>query len=486
MVITIIISLYTSRVVLQVLGVEDYGIYGIVGGVVIMMTFINSSMSGATSRFITFAIGENNRSKISDVFNTAIHIHILIALLLFVVAETIGLWFVSNKLIIPENRMFAAITVYHLSVLATVVSVIQTPFNATIIAYERMSVFAYIEILNTILKLLIVIILPYLPFDKLICYGTFFFIVNIIILSIYVVFTYNNFIVCRIAKLSNKEYYVPMLQYCLWDLFGSLSGTLKQQGTNIIINMFFGVLLNAASAIATQVQAAVSGLASNVIQAFRPQIIKSYSQNNIIQMQEYICNAIKYTLLMYSMCIIPLYVELDFVLKMWLEIVPEYALQFCRWLLVSSYFGLIVMILITSNHATGKIKYLSTATGIYNMLILPVTYISYEYFDVSPEMTYIISTGFVLLTLITDLVITKYLIPDLVLSKIVISILTPLSISLLVFLLVKVIPFYSSDSVSELLFVVLVSIISHLVITYYFVLSKETKVLIIKKIRKYV
>ena len=473
--ITILISLYTSRVILQTLGVEDYGIYGIVGGVVIMLTFLNSSMSGATSRFITFALGERNKCKLQNVFNTAFYIHVLIAILVFIVAESIGLWFVCQKLVIPEDRIFAAQCVYHLFTISTIITIMQTPFNATIIAYERMDAFAYIEILNSILKLLIVFLLPYLPFDKLITYGCLFLGVNFVVFVCYVGYSFVQFDICRIRKLEDRSNVKPMLKYCLWDLFGSLSGTLKQQGTNIIINMFFGVLLNAASSIATQVQAAVSGLASNVIQAFRPQIIKSYSQDNIPLMQNYVCNAIKYTLLLYGICIIPLIIELDLVLTIWLGIVPEHTLWFCRLLLLNSYVGLSVMILITTNHATGKIKYLSTATGIYNMLILPVTYVAYKYFFLPAETTYVINICFTLLTLVTDLIITKRLIPTIFIRKIVKSIVLPVVISSVVFIPCMILKTSISNPYIQFILIVFMSIIAHLIITYRYILSDEMK-----------
>lgn len=484
MLFTIVISLYTSRVILNTLGVEDYGIYGLVGGVVIMLTFVNSSMSGATSRFITFALGENNAEKLRDIFNTAFYIHMIIAVAIVLIAETAGLWFITNKLQIPSERFDAAVCVFHLFVVSTIIPVIQTPFNATIIAYERMDVYAYFEILNSILKLAIVFLLPSLPYDKLITYGFLFLAVNIVIFICYVAYTRTHFEVCRVVRLKNYANFKPMLQYCMWDLFGSLSGTLKQQGTNVLINMFFGVLLNAASAIATQIQAAVSGLAQNVIHAFRPPIIKSFSQNNIPLMQQYVCNAIKYSLLLYSLCIVPLYIELDFVLHIWLGVVPEYASSFCRLLLINSYIGLAVMILITSNHATGKIKYLSTATGIYNLLILPVTYMAFRYFKAPPEATYIVGIGFASLTLITDMLITKRLIPAIHLRKISESIINPALITLVAFTVTYLVKICDAKPIIEFFLVIAVSVICHLVLTFWFALSKEMRGSVINRLKK--
>lgn len=486
MAITIVISLYTSRVVLQTLGVEDYGIYGLVGGIVIMLTFLNASMSGATSRFITFAIGEHNTQKIKDTFCTAFIIHVLIAFIIFVLAETIGFWFVYNKLVIPESRHFAAMIVYHLCILATMATVIQTPFNASIIAYERMDAFAYIEIANTCLKLLIVFLLPILPFDKLISYGALFLIINLCVLLMYVTYCRMNFDVCKVYKLKDRSHFSPMLRYCLWDLFGNLSGTLKQQGTNIIINLFFGVMLNAASAIATQVQSAVTGLAGNVIQAFRPQIIKNYAKGNIELMETQVCNAIKYTLILYSIVILPLFLEMDIVLKLWLGIVPEYAAIFCRLLLLNSVFGLVSMIIITTNHATGKIKYLSIMTGFFHISVLPVMYVCFKYISRQPEMAYYVYLLFSLFVLTMNLIITKKLIPNINIRRILRNMLIPLLVAGISFLPMYYIYYEMNGSFTRVSLISLLSIIVHVLITYFFVIDKNVRhrvnVLLISKI----
>lgn len=310
MVMSVLVSLYTSRVVLQVLGVDDFGIYGIVGGVVTLFAFLNATMSGATSRFITYAIGKGNEEHIREVFSTAVQVHLAIALVIVILAETVGLWILETKLVIPQERMFAARIVYQFSVLALAVQVAQVPYNGSIIAYERMDVFAYVELLNVFLKLGIVYLLMLMDFDKLILYAILVLSVNILIAMIYRIYCIRKISTCHYKHIIRKDLMIPMLSYSGWDLYGNVCTTLRSQCVNIIINMFFGVALNAASSVANSVQGVVSNLSGNVIQAFRPQIIKSYAQGNFTYMNSLVSNAVKYTLILFMMLCVPLTFEI--------------------------------------------------------------------------------------------------------------------------------------------------------------------------------
>ena len=407
MIITILVSLYASRVVLQVLGVDDFGIFGLVGGVVSMLSFLNASMSGATSRFITYALGQDDITRVNETFSTSVNIHFFIALLVLIVAETIGLWFVLNKLVLPESRYWAAICVYQCSVLSAIATILQTPYNASIIANERMDAFAYIEVFNVIMKLIIVLILPILPFDKLITYSLLYLVVSVVVMLTYRIYCKKKFSTCKYHFKINKSIMIPMISYSSWDLFGNLSSTMKQQGTNILINMFFGVVFNASSSIATQVQSAISGLAANVIQAFRPQIIKKYASGNITVMQEQMCNALRFTLIIYNMCVLPLFMDIEYVFNIWLGEVPKSAIDFSKLLLLNSLINLVTMIIITVNHAAGKIKYISFITGMFNLIYLLSVYISYKFVAAQVESAYTIMVLFSLIILVIDLYITN-------------------------------------------------------------------------------
>lgn len=418
MLLSIAISLYTSRVVLQVLGEENYGIYGLVGSVVAMFTFLNTAMSGATARFLTHEMAKENKENLRDTFNSALIIHIGIALLILILAETIGLWFLHNKLVIPEERMFAAEIVYQLSVASMIITITQVPYNATIIAHEKMDIYAYVELLNVTLKLVIVYILLIGNFDKLILYATLVLCVSALIAFIYRIYCVKHFDETHIRFVYRPAIIKPMLGFSLWDLYGNMSVTSRQQGTNFILNMFFGVVLNAASGIATMVQGIISGFSGNILQAFRPQIIKSYAVKEYTRMENLISNAIKFSVLMLMIISVPLCIEIDYIMTLWLGDVPQYAPIFCRILLIMNIFGVINNILTISIHATGKVKTLSFMAGTIALLNLPIIYILFRSFTLSPEYAYYVLLCSAVLMIIIELVLIRSMIPSLNIIKI--------------------------------------------------------------------
>jgi len=375
MFLTMIVGLYTSRVVLATLGVEDYGIYGVVGGVVAMMGFLNASMSGATSRFLTFELGRGDKKRLSETFSSALIVHIGIALIVFILAETVGLWFLCNKLVIPAGRMNAAHWVYQCSILSAMLGITQAPYNASIIAHEKMDVYAYVEILNVSLKLLIVYLLVIGNFDKLKLYALLVLAVSVLIMLIYRIYCIRKFKETHFHWIWKKEILKPLLSFSGWDLYGNGCVTARQQGTNFLINIFFGVSYNAASTISTNVIGIVSGLTFNVIQAFRPQIIKNYSLGNVLKMQKLMQNANKYTVLMFGCILIPCLYEMPYLLKLWLVEVPLQTVEFCRIILFSSLIGLINSIVTIGIHATGNIKKLSFISGSVYLSSLPLIYV---------------------------------------------------------------------------------------------------------------
>lgn len=349
--------------VLQTLGVEDYGINSVVGGVVAMFGFLNASMSGATSRFLTFEMRRGDFEKLRDTFSSALTIHIGIALVVLVVAETVGLWFLTNKLVIPEERMFAAHVVYQLSIVSMMVSVTQVPYNASIIAHEKMDVYAYVELLNVFLKLGIVYLLLIGNFDKLILYAVLVLSVSIIVAFTYRIYCLRKFEECHFRRVWRKDILKPMLSFSGWDLFGNMSHTARQQGTNFIVNIFCGPAMNAASGIATVVQGVLMGLVSNVITAFRPQIIKKYAQGDVSSMSVLMINASKLSILLFSILTIPMVFNLNTIFSLWLVEVPAKAVEICRIVIMANIITLLNLILIIPIHATGKIKYLSFIGG---------------------------------------------------------------------------------------------------------------------------
>jgi O-antigen/teichoic acid export membrane protein len=368
------VSLYTSRIVLSILGIEDFGIYTVVGGVVALFSFLNNTLSAATSRFITFELGTGNLEKLKKTFGSALIVHFILALIVLILAETVGLWFLENKLIIPENRVIAARIVYQLSVITTMIGIVRVPYNASIIAHERMNIYAYFSIIEVSLQLAIVYLLLVGNFDKLILYATLIFIVGVLMTFLYGYYASRHFIECRFRFCYEKEIVIPMLSFSGWDLYGNMSVMARTQGVNILQNMFFGPLINAAGGIATQVQNAVAGFAENFLTAMRPPIVKNYAQRNIDEMQKLVINASKFSFLLLFCISFPLILENKFILNLWLREVPDYAVIFCQLVLINNLISIIFRPIMYSIHATGKIKKMSFINGTVLFMTLPFSY----------------------------------------------------------------------------------------------------------------
>lgn len=378
MFLTMIVGLYTSRVVLNVLGESDYGTYSVVGGVVAMMGFITASMSGATSRFLTYELGRNDKKRLSETFSSALIIHLGIALMIFVLGETIGLWFLNYKLVIPDGRLAAANWVYQMSIFGTMLGVTQVPYGAVLIAHEKMGVYAYFEIISVSLKLLIVYILRIGNYDKLILYGLLVLTVNVLMIIVYRLYCLSHYEESHFHWQWKPSIIKPMLSFSGWDLFGNASNMARTQGVNMLINMFFGTIANAAVGIAFTVQTIVMQFATNVSQAVRPQVVKTYSVGDTDRMSELIYASAKYLYLLLLLVSVPIFMEAYYVLVLWLKIVPKYTVWFVRILIFFNFFAQMSVVMAMGIHATGKIKRISLINGSIYLLVLPFTYICYK------------------------------------------------------------------------------------------------------------
>ena len=352
-----VISLYTSRVVLNALGVDDYGIYNVVGGIVVLLAFLNNAMAGSTQRFLNFEMGTQDSDALRRVFSTSIHIHVIVAFVVLILGETIGLWFLNTHMNIPELRITAANYVYQFSLITCVANFLSVPFNATIIAHERMSAFAYISILEGVLKLSVAIAVYYAPFDKLIFYGSLMLFVGLINNSCYATYAFRHFAECRgVSRRINKDKMREMLSFSGWTIFGNLGYILHTQGIAIIINMFFTVAVNAAQGIANQVNGVVQQFLSNFLLALNPQLVKSYASGDIEAMHKLIIRGCKFAFCLVAFFVVPLVIETPTILKTWLGIVPEYTIIFVRMVLLILLVNSLTGILSTSKGATGNIK----------------------------------------------------------------------------------------------------------------------------------
>ena len=384
------VALYTSRIVLNELGVEDFGIYGVVGGIVTMLMFLNGSMSTATSRFLAFEIGKGDVVGIKETFKAATAVHFFLAICIFVLAETVGLWFLETKLVIPEARMNAARIVYQLSILSCLISVTQAPYNAVIIAHEKMEVYAVITIIDSLLKLVIVFLLSCFHFDKLILYSVLVFIVFAIICSIYRIYCAYKFSECRFSLFAEKKRFKSILFFSGWNLLGSLGGVFRGQGINMLQNIFFGTIVNASTSIANQFFAALSTFSDSFLAAIRPQIVKNYAIKNYTRVESLIINASRFAFMLLALFAIPLVLECQFVLSIWLKNVPPYAVSFCQLNVLLCLLFIIFQPVIYSIQATGNIKSMNILIGIGYMLILPVSYLFFR-MGYSPLLPYQIS-----------------------------------------------------------------------------------------------
>lgn len=376
MALMMVISLFTSRVVLQTLGVEDYGIYDVVGGVVILLSFINDGMTTSTLRFLTFELGTGNKQKLNDVFVTSLHIHLLISLLIIILAETVGLWFLMEKMVIPPGRMIAAHWCYQLSIFTAVVNIMSYPYNAAIIAHERMSAFAYISILDAILKLLLVYLLLAFSYDRLILYAILFACEKLLLRSVYNVYCTRHFEECRYRWIYKKPLFKEMLAFAGWNMWGNLAYVVSAQGLNMLLNVFFGPVANAARAVAVQVQSAVSQFAGNFQMAINPQITKTYATGQMKETHQLIFRSSRFTFCLLLILCLPLIVEAPAILGLWLKNVPEYSVSFVRLLLVILMVQQSANPLATAVAATGQVRKCELIIGTLMLVIVPMAYVA--------------------------------------------------------------------------------------------------------------
>lgn len=485
MLISLIISLFTARVILETLGVKDYGVYNVVGGVVAMFTFINSSMAGATSRFLNYEMGKDNKTELNTVFNCALLIHIGLALLIIAVAETIGLWFLNHKLVIPQDSIYAANWVYQLSIASAFLSITQAPYQASVIAEEKMSIYAYFDISNTILKLLIVYLLIVIPGNKLIIYGILTFALSALYIITYRLYCIKKFPYCRISFSALKGHKVKkMLSFSGWDLYGNMSVMARTQGISMLANIFFGTIANAAIGIANSLQAALNGFATNVTLAMKPQIIKSYASGEYEYMQKLLFRGAKFSFLILLTLSLPVLIETPFILKLWLGEIPEYTVWISRWTIAFIFFSNMSYVLVTGVHATGNVKGPSLINGTLYLLVIPITYIAYKY-NLSIYTPFILNVLFVFIGSLMNLIYTKKYVQDLSLKVYITHVLGP---CLMVMVLSAVLPILINYTLSSgwLRFgiVTITSIICSIVFGFYFAMNKSERAFALTQVKK--
>lgn len=375
MIVTMLVTLYTVRVVLATLGEEDYGIYNIIGGVVVLFSFLNTAMNNATQRFLSYEIGRGDDVQLRKTFSMSINCHLMLSLLILLFAETIGLWFVVEKLNIPEGREYATFWVYQFSIATFIFNIIRVPYNASVISHERMSFFAYLSILEVLLNLAIVYLLLLSSGDKLILYSILKFAISLVCWGVFYLYCRNAFDTCRYQKGWDKDLYSKLMSFTGWSMLGGGSVLITQSGSNIILNLFHGVAVNAAYGIANQVSAAIYGFVSNFQLAFQPQIVKLHAENKKEEQAKLINRSALISYYLLLMICIPFFLNTDYVLGLWLHDVPKFSVTFCQFMLLYSMIDAIQAPIWMAINATGNIKNYCLWTSIMILANLPVSWV---------------------------------------------------------------------------------------------------------------
>lgn len=374
MLFTMIVALYTSRIVLRTLGACDYGLYSVVGGVVTMFSMFSGTLVGGTQRYLTYALGLGNLERLKNTFSVALIIHIIGALILIILLESVGLWFLNTQIIIPASRIYAAQCVYQLSVMAFALSFIQIPFMSCIIAHENMNVYAYMSIYDVVMKLLIVFLIQYGTLDKLIFYSSLIFVVNTSSVLIYSIYCKKKYLECTLHLHWDKMLAENMLSFNGWNILGSASGFASGNGLNILLNMFFNPIVNAAKGISSTVNTYVTGFVVNFQTAANPQIVKLYAAKEYSSLYRLIVNNCRVAGYLFLIISIPASLEISQLLHIWLGNYPNYTKDFVLLIFLQSLPYSIDRPLVTLINATGKVKWYNLTSGLWIMLILPVGY----------------------------------------------------------------------------------------------------------------
>lgn len=372
----LIVSLYTSRVVLNTLGVSDFGVYNVVGGFVSLFGFLNSTLSSSMSRFFNYEGGQRGEEGVREVYTAGFWIHVLLAVVVLILLETFGLWYINNVMVVPDDRLHAANILFQYSIFSMTLVILEIPYTSAIMSYERMDFYALVSIIDVVIKLLIVLALPFIPYDKLISFATLTLIITIADFLLYFIYAKRKFRALKLGGKVNKKLFKSFLSFSGWNLLGTFAFMLKGQGLNMILNVFFGTIINAARGVAYQIQGALTGFSGNIATAFRPQIVDAYSkkENERVLKMFFSESRICYCLIL--VLIVPVLIEIDYILHLWLgNAVPEYANIFAILVLVDMLICTLNTPVTQVTFSTGSIKTYQIVSSAINLMLLPVCWI---------------------------------------------------------------------------------------------------------------
>lgn len=377
MIIVLLVSIYTTRVVLSALGVDDFGVYNVVCGFVSMFSFLNTSMSNGIQRFYNYEAGTNETKGVTYVYQTSLLIQIILTVILFLVLESIGVWYVNYKMVLDSGRIIAANCIFQFSILSLILLVLQVPYSAAILAYERMDYYAIVSVIDVFLKLGIVMSLPFIPSDKLIVYGILQLLLSIVNFMLYYLYAKRHFKMLIIKKVFHKELFKSIFTFSGWNITSMFAWMTQGQGVNMVMNLFFGTVVNAARGISAQIQSAIQGFCENLVIAFRPQLVQSYAKGDINRTTEMMYSMSKILFIMFFLLSTPVIFEIDYILHLWLgDTIPEYTSSFTILILLSMYPRNFAMSFAQVVHATGKLGLYQISSSIIILLTLPLSYVA--------------------------------------------------------------------------------------------------------------
>lgn len=477
------LNIYATRLILNALGVEDYGIYNVVCGFVSLFTFLNSSLSNGIQRFYNFEIGKNGEQAVGKVYNTAFIIQAILALSVFVLLEIIGVWYLNTKMVISPNRLYAANWVFQFSVLSLLFVIMQIPYSAAIMAYEKMDFYAFVGVLDAVIKTLLVYLLPKFHGDKLIWYGVLLLLVSILNFLLYFIYCKRRLCIRHSKLLFSRRLFSEIFKFSGWNLIEMFAWTAQGQGVAVILNLFGGAVINAAYGIASQVSGAINGFCSNLVAAFRPQLVQSYSVGDLSRTTAMMYMMSKATFIMLYMLSIPVILEIDEILSLWLgNNVPEYTSQFCVLILISMIPRNFTMGLSQIVHATGIMRNYQVGSAIVVLSSIPIAYTLLK-LGYSPSLVYVAFIFVSLLLWIVDLILLKRIYPldlcdyakKVVLPSLIIFVIAPVP----PYVLMKILP----PTFFRIVIMAIVSVIICLILGYYILLNNSERRFVLRFIK---
>lgn len=475
LVVTMLISLYTTRVVLNVLGVVDFGIYNVVCGFVALFAFLNTTMSNGIQRFYNYEAGKNGIESVTKVYQTAMQIQFLLALLICFIIDPIGIWYINHQMVIPSERLFAANWIFQFSILSLVFVVMQVPFSAAVMAHEKMDYYATIGIVDAILKLVIILILPFLEGDSLIVYGGLILAISILNFLFYSIYSLKNFKELQLERIFHKDMFKSIFKFTGWNMVEMFAWTMQGQGVNMIINLYCGPIANAAQGVASQISSALNSFCSNLSVAFRPQLVHSYAESDYERTTNMMFGMSKAMFVLMAMMVIPLSLEMNYVLHIWLgNSIPEYTLQFSVLLICSMLPRNMTMALSQVIHASGKMKNYQLGSALIILIVLPLSYIVLK-LGYSPVYIYAFNILIFLLLWFVDLHLLRNVF-EFSLNKYFKTVAIPCILTLV---LSSICPYFVhilfEEGIVRLICVLLISTISIVIIAYLLLLSQQEK-----------